>query len=78
MSTDQLRDEIARAIADEFGFATTEAIIHTTTVVKLASVVLEYLRPHLVPRAIDAGTLRVSERLRGPFSWARLDAEKTS
>lgn len=28
--------------------------------------------------ALDAGTLRVPERFRGPFSWARLDAEKAS
>lgn len=28
--------------------------------------------------ALDAGTLRVPNRFRGPFSWARLDAEKTS
>ena len=26
--------------------------------------------------ALDAGTLRVPERFRGPFSWERLDAEK--
>lgn len=27
--------------------------------------------------ALDAGTLRVPERFRGPFSWARLNAETT-